>query len=80
MSVVFVAIFCNESYSEDQAPSKEPVRIAVTICMSNGVFVKRKNLNCERLLKFVALKVIPYNGGFREKQIYRIPDSAEGGT
>ena len=23
---------------------------------------------------------IPYNGGFREKQIYRIPDSAEGGT
>jgi hypothetical protein len=66
--------------SEDQAPSKESVRIAVTICMSNGVFVKRKNLSYESLLKFDALKVIPVNGGFREKQIYRIPDSAEGGT
>lgn len=39
--------------SEDQAPSKEPVRIAVTICMSNGVFVKRKNLSYEGLQKFV---------------------------
>ena len=39
--------------SEDQAPSKESVRIAVTICMSNGVFVKRKNLSYESLLKFV---------------------------
>ena len=56
--------------SEDQAPSKESVRIAVTICMSNGVFVKRKNLSYESLLKFVASESIPDNGGFREKQIY----------
>ena len=55
--------------SEDQAPSKESVRIAVTICMSNGVFVKRKNLSYESLLKFDASESIPDNGGFREKQI-----------
>jgi hypothetical protein len=37
------------------APEKESnlVRIAVTICMSNGVFIKRKNLSCESLRKFV---------------------------
>ena len=33
--------------------TKETVRIAVTICMSNGVFIKRKNLNYESLQKFV---------------------------
>ena len=69
-----------EDISKDQTPSKGSVRIAVTISMSNGVFVKRKNLSYESLLKFVASESIPYNGGFREKQIYRIPDSAEGGT
>jgi hypothetical protein len=36
-----------------QTPSKVAVRIAVTICMSNGVFIKRKNLSYESLLKFV---------------------------
>ena len=56
--------------SEDQTPSKESVRIAVTICMSNGVFVKRKNLSYESLLKFVASESIPDNGGFREKNRY----------
>ena len=37
------------------ASSKDvsPVRIAVTICMSNGVFVKRKNLSYDGLQKFV---------------------------
>ena len=69
-----------EDTAEDQNSSQVSVRIAVTICMSNGVFVKRKNLSYESLLKFVALKVIPDNGGFREKQIYRILASAEGGT
>lgn len=42
-----------EDISEDQPPSKGSVRIAVTISMSNGVFVKRKNLSYESLLKFV---------------------------
>ena len=37
----------------EQTPSKGSVRLAVTICMSNGVFVKRKNLNYESLRKFV---------------------------
>ena len=64
----------------EQPSTKGSVRITVTISMSNGVFVKRKNLSYESLLKFVASESIPYNGGFREKQIYRIPDSAEGGT
>ena len=39
--------------AEDQNSSQVSVRIAVTICMSNGVFVKRKNLSYESLLKFV---------------------------
>ncbi len=42
-----------EDSSEDQNSSKASVRIAVTICMSNGVFVKRKNLSYESLLRFV---------------------------
>lgn len=48
----------------DGAPDQEPnadqkdkdsssVRIAVTICMTNGVFIKRKNLSYDSLLKFV---------------------------
>ncbi len=36
-----------------QTPSDGSVRIAVTICMSNGVFVKRKGLSYDGLLKFV---------------------------
>ena len=56
--------------SEDQAPSKESVRIAVTICMSNGLFVKRKNLSYESLLKLDASESIPDNGGFGKEQIY----------
>jgi len=37
------------------SPIKEtnPVRIAVTICMSNGVLVRRKNLSYDGLQKFV---------------------------
>ena len=37
------------------APEKEvnPVRIAVTICMSNGLLVKRRNLSYDGLQKFV---------------------------
>ena len=37
------------------APLEEsnPVRIGVTICMSNGVFIRRKNLSYESLLRFV---------------------------
>lgn len=37
------------------APVKKenPVRISVTICMSNGVLVKRKNLSYDGLLRFV---------------------------
>ena len=69
-----------EDSSGSHVPSKESVRIAVTICMSNGLFVKRKNLSYESLLKFDASESIPDNGGFREKQIYRILASAEGGT
>ena len=42
-----------ECTSECQVPSKESVRIAVTICMSNGVFIKRKNLSYESLQEFV---------------------------
>lgn len=42
-----------ESTIEGQTSSKGSVRIAVTICMSNGVFIKRKNLSYESLLKFV---------------------------
>ena len=38
---------------EEQTPSKASVRIAVTIFMSNGVFIRRKNLSYEKLLKFV---------------------------
>ena len=38
---------------EAQTPSKASVRIAVTICMSNGVFIKRKNLSYESLQEFV---------------------------
>ena len=38
-----------------ETPIKEtnPVRIAVTICMSNGVFIKQKNLSYESLQEFV---------------------------
>jgi hypothetical protein len=36
-----------------QTVSDGSVRIAVTISMSNGVFVKRKNLSYDDLLKFV---------------------------
>lgn len=42
-----------ENGSAEQAPSQGPVRIAVTICMSNGVFIKRKNLSYESLQRFV---------------------------
>ena len=42
-----------EDTLEDQTPSKASVRVAVTISMSNGVFVKRKNLSYENLLRFV---------------------------
>ena len=42
-----------EHSSEGQTPSKESVRIAVTICMSNGVFIKQKNLSYESLQEFV---------------------------
>ena len=42
------------SESKEETPKgQRSVRIAVTICMSNGVFVKRKNLSYESLLKFV---------------------------
>ena len=37
----------------DQTAPKESVRIAVTVCMSNGVLIKRKNLSYESLLRFV---------------------------
>ena len=47
------ALESKEGAPEDQTDSKETVRIAVTICMSNGVFIKRKNLSCESLRKFV---------------------------
>jgi len=39
--------------SEVQASSKGPVRMAVTICMSNGVFIKRKDLSYVSLREFV---------------------------
>ncbi len=39
--------------SDGEIPAKELVRIAITICMSNGVFVKRRNLSYERLREFV---------------------------
>ncbi len=42
-----------EEFSEGQKPTKESLRISVSICMSNGVFVKRKNLSYEGLLAFV---------------------------
>jgi len=42
-----------EDTAESQDSSQVSVRIAVTISMSNGVFVKRKNLSYEGLLKFV---------------------------
>ena len=42
-----------EDSSGSHVPSKESVRIAVTISMSNGVFVKRKNLTYESLQEFV---------------------------
>ena len=42
-----------EHSSEGQTPSKGSVRIAVTICMSNGVFIKQKNLSYESLQEFV---------------------------
>ena len=34
-----------EDSSGSHVPSKESVRIAVTICMNNGVFIKQKNLS-----------------------------------
>ncbi len=42
-----------EETPADQTPSRESVRMAVTICMSNGVFIKRKNLSYESLRAFV---------------------------
>ena len=38
---------------EGQPAPKASVRITVTICMSNGVLVKRKNLSYEGLQEFV---------------------------
>ena len=43
----------NAETPEALTPSKGSVRIAVTICMSNGVFIKRKNLSYESLQEFV---------------------------
>ena len=54
----------------EQPSTKGSVRITVTISMSNGVFVKRKNLGYESPLKFDASESIPDNGGFGEEQIY----------
>lgn len=42
-----------EDSSGSHVPSKESVRIAVTICMNNGVFIKQKNLSYESLQQFV---------------------------
>ena len=42
-----------EAPSEVPASSKGSARIAVTICMSNGVFIKRKNLSYVCLREFV---------------------------
>jgi hypothetical protein len=42
-----------EETSSSQTSSQDSVRIAVTICMSNGIFIKKKNLNYESLKKFV---------------------------
>jgi hypothetical protein len=47
------ALESKEGTPEDQTPSKGSVHIAVTICMSNGLLIKRKNLNYESLRKFV---------------------------
>ena len=47
------ALEAKEYTAEGQNSSQVSVRIAVTISMSNGVFVKRKNLSYEGLLKFV---------------------------
>ena len=59
-----------EETPRGQTPPNGSVRIAVTICMSNGVFIRRKNLSYESLLKFVASESVPDNGGFGEEQIY----------
>ena len=45
------------------AKDGNPVRIAVTICMSNGVLVKRKDFRDSS-------KGIPYDGRFREESLY----------
>ena len=42
-----------EDTAEDQNSSQVSVRIAVTICMNNGVFIKQKNLSYESLQQFV---------------------------
>ena len=42
-----------EDSSGSHVPSKESVRIAVTICMNNGVFIKQQNLSYESLQQFV---------------------------
>lgn len=41
--------------SSEDVPVKEAdsVRMAITVCMSNGIIIKRKNLNYDSLQKFV---------------------------
>lgn len=38
---------------QEQGCQPEPVRIAVTLCMTNGLHIQRKNLSYDGLVKFV---------------------------
>lgn len=42
-----------ESDSQERSLKADTVRIAVTICMTNGILIKRKGLSYDSLLKFV---------------------------